>query len=155
MSGRELPLSREEFVARVQAAAPSTPDDVSITLDGRRLDSREAVLAWLAEVEADRAAGRGSNVETSFAMIEKGPGACARPNGDRALLGVEREVEWMGERIGQEVSTDQTLLSYARDLWASGEYKAWRTHMEQDIADGLNYSRGTTQESAADYPEEA
>ena len=25
---------------------------------GRRLDSKEAVVAWLAEVEADRAAGR-------------------------------------------------------------------------------------------------
>ena len=31
--------------------------DVSITRDGRRLDSKEAVLAWLADVEADRAAG--------------------------------------------------------------------------------------------------
>lgn len=42
----------------VRAAGPSTADDVSITRDGRRLDSKEAVLAWLAEVEADRAAGR-------------------------------------------------------------------------------------------------
>jgi hypothetical protein len=30
---------------------------VSITRDGRRLDSKEAVLAWLAEVEAHRATG--------------------------------------------------------------------------------------------------
>jgi hypothetical protein len=42
----------------VKAAAPPTPDDVSITRDGRRLDSKEAVEAWLAEVEAERAAGR-------------------------------------------------------------------------------------------------
>ncbi len=58
MIGRKLPLSGDEFVARVETAAPATRDDVSITLDGRRLDSREAVLTWLAEVEADRAAGR-------------------------------------------------------------------------------------------------
>lgn len=58
MSRRTLPLSSDEFVARVRAAAPSTTDDVSITLDGRRLDSKEAVLAWLAEVETERAAGR-------------------------------------------------------------------------------------------------
>ena len=51
-------MSSDEFIARVRAAAPSTPDDVSITLDGRRLDSKEGVLAWLAEVDADRAAGR-------------------------------------------------------------------------------------------------
>ncbi len=53
-----MPLSGDEFVARVPAAAPATADDVSITLEGRRLDSKEAVLAWLAEVEAERAAGR-------------------------------------------------------------------------------------------------
>lgn len=53
-----LPLSADEFLARVKAGAPSTADDVSITLDGRRLDSKEAILAWLAEVDADRAAGR-------------------------------------------------------------------------------------------------
>ena len=58
MASDALPLSADEFLARVRAGAPSTPDDVSITLDGRRLDSKEAVLAWLAEVEADRAAGR-------------------------------------------------------------------------------------------------
>jgi hypothetical protein len=38
---------------------------VSITRDGRRLDSKEAVLAWLAEVDADRAAGRLSTSMTS------------------------------------------------------------------------------------------
>lgn len=58
MAPDALPLSADEFLARVRAGAPSTADDVSITLDGRRLDSKEAVLAWLAEVEADRAAGR-------------------------------------------------------------------------------------------------
>lgn len=58
MTAEPLPLSGEDFVARVRAATPSTADDVSITRDGRRLDSKAAVLAWLAEVEADRAAGR-------------------------------------------------------------------------------------------------
>jgi hypothetical protein len=58
MARKALPLSGDEFVARAGAAGRSTPDDVSITRDGRRLDSREAVLAWLAEVEAERAAGR-------------------------------------------------------------------------------------------------
>lgn len=57
MAREPLPLSGEEFLARVRQAAPSTDDDVSITRDGRRLDSKEAVLAWLAEVDAERVAG--------------------------------------------------------------------------------------------------
>jgi hypothetical protein len=36
---------------------PPTSDDVTVTLDGRRLDTKEKVLEWLAEVEADRASG--------------------------------------------------------------------------------------------------
>jgi hypothetical protein len=55
-------MASAEFNARISAARPSTADDVSITFDGRRLDSQETVLAWWAEVEpliqADRAAGR-------------------------------------------------------------------------------------------------
>ncbi|MGH9152867.1 MAG: hypothetical protein ACRD03_10815 [Acidimicrobiales bacterium] len=58
MPERAVPLPAEEFRARLRVAGPPTDDDVSITRDGRRLDSREAVLAWLAEVQADRAAGR-------------------------------------------------------------------------------------------------
>jgi hypothetical protein len=42
---------------------PVTPDDASITTDGRRLDSKESVLAWWAEVgpkvEAEEAAKAG------------------------------------------------------------------------------------------------
>jgi hypothetical protein len=45
----------EEVIERMRHAAPPTPDDVSILWDGRRLDSREAVMEWLAEVEARRA----------------------------------------------------------------------------------------------------
>lgn len=57
-TGRGLLLTGEEFVDRVRAAAPSSSDDVSIVRDGRRLGCKDAVVAWLAEVEADRAAGR-------------------------------------------------------------------------------------------------
>jgi hypothetical protein len=37
---------------------PPTPDGVTITLDGRRIDSKEKAIAWLAEIEADLAAGK-------------------------------------------------------------------------------------------------
>ena len=57
IAGRVLPLSSDEFISRVGEAAPSNTDDVSITRDGRRLDSKEAVLVWLAEEGADRAGG--------------------------------------------------------------------------------------------------
>jgi hypothetical protein len=55
---RNLRLPGDELSARVRAAPRSTADDVSITRDGRRLDSRSAVVEWLAEVDADRAADR-------------------------------------------------------------------------------------------------
>jgi len=45
----------EEVTERMRHAAPATPDDVTILWDGRRLDSREAVMEWLAEVDAKRA----------------------------------------------------------------------------------------------------
>lgn len=35
-------------------APPSADDNVSITTDGRWLDSKEAVLAFLAELDAER-----------------------------------------------------------------------------------------------------
>lgn len=47
--------SAEEVIERMRHAAPPTPDDVSILWDGRRLDSRQAVLEWVAEVEVKRA----------------------------------------------------------------------------------------------------
>jgi hypothetical protein len=65
MARRVLPLSAEELSARVEHAPPATRDDVSITSDGRRLDSKDAVMAWLAEVEADRAAGRRVDFDAS------------------------------------------------------------------------------------------
>ncbi len=45
----------EEVIERMRRSAPPTPDDVTILWDGRRLDSREAVMEWLAEVDAKRA----------------------------------------------------------------------------------------------------
>jgi hypothetical protein len=48
-------MSAEELFERVRHAPPPTDDDVTILWDGRRLDSKEKVLAWLAEVEAARA----------------------------------------------------------------------------------------------------
>jgi len=63
MAGKVLPLSAEEFAERVALAPPPTVDDVSITRDGRRLDSKDAVLAWVAEVEEDRSAGRFAEFE--------------------------------------------------------------------------------------------
>lgn len=74
MARRALPLSGDEFVERVQMAARPTPDDVSITRDGRRLDSEEAVLAWLSEVEAERPPATSSNSmkgETSALDIDR------------------------------------------------------------------------------------
>lgn len=51
-------LTREEFNEMLRDAPPPTPDDVSITHDGRRLDSKEAVLAFIAELDAERAQSR-------------------------------------------------------------------------------------------------
>ena len=48
-------MTAEELIERVRHAAPPTPDDVTILWGGRRLDSRESVMEWLAEVEVRRA----------------------------------------------------------------------------------------------------
>ena len=48
-------LTAEELIERVRDAGPPTPDDATILWDGRRLDSREAVMEWLAEVDTARA----------------------------------------------------------------------------------------------------
>ncbi len=42
-----------------------------------------------------------------------------------------------GLRTGSEVQDDQQLLAYARNLWSSDDYQAWRSHMKKDVADGL------------------
>ena len=50
-------MTGDEWAAGV-VARPPTADDVTITLDGRRIDSKEKAIAWLSEIEADRAAGK-------------------------------------------------------------------------------------------------
>jgi hypothetical protein len=49
-------LTAEELAEALRHAPPPTPDDVTILRDGRRLDSRQAIMEWLVEVEAERAA---------------------------------------------------------------------------------------------------
>lgn len=48
-------LTAEELFEKLRHAPPPTEDDVTITSDGRRLDTKEKVLEWLAEVDAARA----------------------------------------------------------------------------------------------------
>lgn len=48
-------MTAEEWFEGMRDAASPTLDDVTILWDGRRLDSREAVMEWLAEIEAKRA----------------------------------------------------------------------------------------------------
>jgi hypothetical protein len=52
-------MTGDEWVERMRHARPPTPDDVPITRDGRRLDSPEAVRAWLADLAARREAAGG------------------------------------------------------------------------------------------------
>jgi hypothetical protein len=48
-------LTIEELAEALRNAPPPSEDDVTILWDGRRLDSKEAVMEWLAEVGAKRA----------------------------------------------------------------------------------------------------
>ncbi len=47
-------MTGAEFNALLRDAPPPTADDVSITSDGRRLDTKEKVLAFCAELAAER-----------------------------------------------------------------------------------------------------
>lgn len=55
---KTIHVNWDELKAKMEAGGPPTDDDVSITTDGRRLDSKEAVLEFLAELEAEREADR-------------------------------------------------------------------------------------------------
>ena len=46
---------RAELAELFADAAPPTDDDVSVTNDGRRLDSAEAVVTFFEEMQAERA----------------------------------------------------------------------------------------------------
>ena len=50
----------EQVAEELKGAPPATGDDVPEDLQGRRLDSPEKVLAWLAEVNAARAVEPGA-----------------------------------------------------------------------------------------------
>ena len=50
-------LTFEELAKAVKHAPPATSDDVSITWDGRAINTKEKLLAWLKEIEAEDAAG--------------------------------------------------------------------------------------------------
>ncbi|HSH60549.1 MAG TPA: hypothetical protein VK988_13115 [Acidimicrobiales bacterium] len=52
-----FPKTAEEWSERMKGAAPPTPDDQSRTWDGRILNSKEAVLEFLAELEEIRRSG--------------------------------------------------------------------------------------------------
>lgn len=47
----------EQLAAAMRDAPPRAADDGWVTRDGRRLDSREKVLEFLADLEADRLPG--------------------------------------------------------------------------------------------------
>ena len=51
----------EEFNELFRDALPPTDDDVSITKDGRRLDTKDKVIEFFAELEAERSATAGAN----------------------------------------------------------------------------------------------
>ena len=58
MSTQRVTVTLEELAESYRSAPVPTPDDVTVLFDGRRLDSKAKVLEWLAEIDADRAAGR-------------------------------------------------------------------------------------------------
>ncbi len=51
---RQRATTVAEWAERMHSAEPPTEDDVTVLLDGRRLDSRESVESWLRELEALR-----------------------------------------------------------------------------------------------------
>jgi len=59
MSKAKASDDKAELDELLADAAPPTDDDVSITKDGRRLDSAEAVIAFFEEIRAQRAAEDG------------------------------------------------------------------------------------------------
>ena len=56
-SEAELVLTFQELAEAVRHAPPPTEDDVTVTSDGRVINTKEKLLAWLKEIDAERAAG--------------------------------------------------------------------------------------------------
>ena len=62
-SERRPTLSLDQLAEGLRHAGPPSADDVTITSDGRRIDSREKALAWVEEMNAlPRAADHGAIV---------------------------------------------------------------------------------------------
>ena len=55
MSRAKASYDKAELVELFAGAEPPTDDDVSVTNDGRRLDSAESVIAFFEELRAQRA----------------------------------------------------------------------------------------------------
>ena len=53
-----------ELAERMRFAKPPTDDDVTVLLDGRRLDTKEAVEAWLVELDGIRASEIAANAHS-------------------------------------------------------------------------------------------
>lgn len=53
-----LKLTGPQLAEAARMTPPATADDVSITQDGRRLTSRDEVLEFLAELDAQRGESR-------------------------------------------------------------------------------------------------
>ncbi|CAN5709140.1 hypothetical protein BH24ACT5_BH24ACT5_08630 [soil metagenome] len=53
ISGRHVVHRTGTLTESMRAAGPATSDDVTILCDGRRLDTREKVLAFVREFEAE------------------------------------------------------------------------------------------------------
>lgn len=60
-------MSREHFEQGFDG--PPTPDEVSVTVDGRRLDTKDAVLAWWADVSPEIEAEHSAN----YVLSTSGP----------------------------------------------------------------------------------
>jgi hypothetical protein len=54
MASKEIHLSDADFERIVRSAAAPTPDDCTATLDGRRIDTREKLHAWIEELARRR-----------------------------------------------------------------------------------------------------
>ena len=60
-SERRPTLSFDQLAEGLRHAGPPSADDVTITSDGRRIDSRDKALAWVEEMNAlPRTSGRGA-----------------------------------------------------------------------------------------------
>lgn len=56
MTGRTDVVRTWPSAEAIAGSDPPTDDDVSITIDGRRLDTPEKVIAFIEEINAERAA---------------------------------------------------------------------------------------------------